>query len=212
MVMSKLVIVTGTGTGIGKTWVARLLVEAWGRTGKQIAGWKPIESGGREDGEILEQASTFHVKRFHAPYLLSRPVSPHLAAEAEGRDIEIRTVVAATAPLLEEADGVVLELPGGLFSPLSVEATNHELLEAFAPDRVLMVVPDRLGVLHDVTAVLRAARARIDALVLSSPETPDASTGTNEQELRRLTSVPVLGTIARGQRQHPGIDEWLKGI
>lgn len=208
-----LVVVTGTGTEIGKTWIATMAVEAWARaSGKRIAGWKPVESGGTEDGCSLEQVSTFHVKRFPPPYLLKRPVSPHLAAEAEGREIEVEVIVEQAEALRAEADGVLVELPGGLFSPLSRKATNHELLERLAPTRSLLVAPDRLGVLHDVTAVLRATRARIDAIILSAPASPDASTGTNAQELAHFTSTPILGVVTRGARALPALEEWMKSI
>ncbi|HKQ70194.1 MAG TPA: hypothetical protein VJT73_12685, partial [Polyangiaceae bacterium] len=60
---------------------------------------------------------------------------------------------------------------------------------------VLLVAPDRLGVLHDVTASLGLARARgfaPDALVLSTPGEPDASTGSNAAELQRLRIAEPL--------------------
>lgn len=205
-----LVVVTGTGTGIGKTWVATMLVEAWARMGIRVAGWKPIESGGTEDGDALEQVSTFHVKRFQAPYLLSRPVSPHLAAEGEGSKIDIDLVVSRLSELRAEAGAVVLELPGGLFSPLSLDATNHELLAASSPDRVVLVAPDRLGVLHDIESVLRASAVPIDAVVLTAPATADASTGTNAHELARLSpAVTIAAVIGRGERRNAGLDTWL---
>jgi hypothetical protein len=62
------------------------------------------------------------------------------------------------------------------------------------------VAPDRLGVLHDVIASLRAATAiglTVTAVLLVAPDNPDASTGTNGEELSRVTSVAVLPTVRR---------------
>lgn len=202
-----LLLVTGTGTGIGKTVVSTGLVAAWARRGASVAGVKPIESGvapaGPPSGDVLElgRVSTFHVTRFPPPYLLTDPVSPHLAARRAGRAIDLRVVVDWLAPLRAAADAIVLELPGGLFSPLSDTSTNADLLLALAPTHVVLVAPDRLGVIHDVVATTRAARAEgiaFGGLVLSAALETDASVGTNADELARvLPTPPVLASLPR---------------
>ena len=208
--MSPLVVVTGTGTEIGKTVAACSLVAAWGRRGLAIAGVKPIESGqdpsGDPGGDVRElgQVSTFHVTRFTPPYLLMDAVSPHLAARREGRVIDPAVVVAWLAPIRDAADGVVLELPGGLLSPITDDLTNADLLAHLKPTKVVLVAPDRLGVIHDVLATTRAARAQrisIDGLILSTPATRDTSTGTNAAELTRgAPQIPVLAVLPRAPR------------
>ena len=202
-----LLLVTGTGTEIGKTVVSTGLVAAWSTRGLSVAGVKPIESGQAPSGELggdigdLGRVSTFHVTRFTPPYLLVDPVSPHLAARREGRVIDLEVIQHWLRPIREGADATVLELPGGLFSPLSDELTNADLLTALAPTKVVLVAPDRLGVLHDVIATTRAARAagiRIDGVILSAPAERDSSTGTNADELARvLPSAPVLAVLPR---------------
>ena len=202
-----LVVVTGTGTGIGKTVVSTGLVAAWGLRGLSVAGLKPIESGVDPDtaaaGDVgeLGRVSTFHVTRFTPPYLLVDPVSPHLAARREGRVIDLRVILDWVAPIRAAADAIVLELPGGLFSPLTDTLTNADLLTALLPSKVVLVAPDRLGVIHDVVATTRAARAEgiaIDGLILSSVTEQDGSVGTNAAELARvLPTVPVLGVLPR---------------
>lgn len=203
-----LLIVSGTGTGIGKTVVSTGLVTAWARRGLSVAGLKPIESGvdpasTSTTSDICElgRASTFHVTH-SPPYLLADPVSPHLAARREGRTIDLRAIVDWVAPIRASADATVLELAGGLFSPLTDTRTNADLLTALKPSKVVLVAPNRLGVLHDVLATVRAARAEgiaIDGLILSSVTEWDASVETNAAELERvLPTLPVLGVLPRG--------------
>ena len=63
---------------------------------------------------------------------------------------------------------------------------------------MLLVAPDRLGVLHELTATLgfaHASGARIDGVALSRPQTPDASTGTNAHELRDLNIAAPWATF-----------------
>jgi len=189
--MRPLLLVTGTGTEIGKTFVATALVRAWAADGKRIAGVKPVESGvvgEAADVSALARASTFALP-FPAPYLFAAPVSPHLAARAEGRKISLDVIAAWVDGIRMAADGTVLELPGGLFSPLTDVETNADLAVRIHPTFAVLVTCDRLGVLHDVQAATRAAEPmglRFDAIILSAPATPDASTGTNAAELRRI--------------------------
>lgn len=206
-----LVVVTGTGTGIGKTHFTAALVATWANALREagrpaaVAGIKPVESGvprGADgpDGTTLGRMSTFHVKRFPAPYLLARSVSPHLAARDEGVAIDLDRVVQFVASVRNAADAVALELPGGLFSPLSPTTTNADLVLALSPSATLLVAPDRLGVLHDVAATTRAAAATSVALrgiILVAPEVSDPSTTTNAAELPLVTTVPVLASLGR---------------
>ncbi len=206
--LAPLVVVGGTGTGIGKTTIACALVRAWSQRGQQVAGVKPVETGGDwADARALGHVSTFHVTRFTPPYLLTDAVSPHLAARREGVQLSLSKIVAWTNAIRERASGVVLELAGGLFTPLTNDATNADLVRRLAPSRVLLVAPDRLGVLHDVLAATRAIEAiglSLDGIVLSAPASADASTSTNAGELRRiLRQPPVLAVVPRGpQQQH----------
>jgi dethiobiotin synthetase len=87
------------------------------------------------------------------------------------------------------AEVIVVETAGGLFTPLDDARTNVDLVRALMPASVLLVAPDRLGVLHDVGACVAAASARgiaIDAIALSAAATSDASAGTNAAELARI--------------------------
>lgn len=208
-----LIIVSGTGTEIGKTHLAASLLGAWrrhldraGRPDALLAGLKPIESGvpagapEGADGETLGRLSTFHVKRFRSPYLLVRPVSPHLAARAEGRTIDPDVVLRWVAEIRAQVDGALLELPGGLFSPLGSGVTNADIARRLGADALVLVAPDRLGVLHDLATTVRAAVGAglaPTAILLSTPETADASTGTNAAEVPLITDVPVLATLPR---------------
>ncbi|GAC1572200.1 MAG: hypothetical protein NVS3B20_24070 [Polyangiales bacterium] len=84
----------------------------------------------------------------------------------------------------------MIETAGGLYSPLDDDgSTNGDLLRALLPRTSLLVAPNRLGVLHDVGAVRRAAALdglRLDAVLLSSCSLwVDGSTAHNENELRR---------------------------
>jgi len=202
----------GTGTGVGKTWLACELVRALRARGHRPLGLKPIESGVTDsnatDGALLAR-STFDEREraqaleLRAPYRFADPISPHLAARRVGRDISLDAALRyvqeneSAGPPLSAFDVCVIETAGGLFSPLAPGVTNWDLAQALTPAKWLLVAPDALGVLHDVTATLLAARARgrlPDAIALCAARPADASTGTNahEIELLGIASRPVV--------------------
>ena len=201
-------VITGTGTEIGKTHVGAAILGRAGRE-KIVLGYKPIESGcglnsPTSDHALLAAASTFHVK--HPPeYLFGPPVSPHLAARLEGLSINLDHIVEKIVALASQVDGLLVELAGGLFSPLSETVLNVHLLaklQKALPDlKAVLVAPDRLGVLHEVGATDRATKgegAKLDAVLLITPAVTDASTGTNASELALVTTLPCLGSVGRG--------------
>lgn len=201
--MGRLVVVSGVGTGIGKTHLARSLVRAGAGQGLRVAGYKPVESGAVEgqgaDAQQLLSVSTFHVKPSPL-YALALPLSPHLAARRAGISIDLERIVAAINGALEATDLLVVELAGGLFSPLTDSLDNADLLGRLPRPLSILVAPDRLGVLHEVRASLFAARSlglNLGFLVLVAPESPDLSTGTNAAEL-----APLFHTLAYVPRVH----------
>ncbi len=212
-------VVLGTGTGVGKTHLSAALLRALRSAGGSSLGLKPIESGldvdhplrGSDAGRLSEACGIANPPL----YCLAEPISPHLAAQRAGIDIDLGRVVrwveereAASGPV----DLTLIETAGGAFSPLGHQATNLELALAVRrpEDLWLLVAPDALGVLHDVSATLAAlaAHGRLpDALMLSASRPPDASTSTNQAELERLVlprfapggGLTMLGTLGAGE-------------
>jgi dethiobiotin synthetase len=157
-----------------------------------------VGEGGRSDAARLDAASTFHVK--HYGIALKAPVSPHRAARLEGVTLPLADLAAQARALLSQVDIVLVELPGGLFTPVAESLLNADFAVLFRPDCVLLMAPDRLGVLHDVLAATRAAAAvplRIHGVVLIAPAHGDLSTGGNEADLASYSAVPVLATVPR---------------
>lgn len=204
------VVVLGTGTSVGKTFVTTALLRALGRRGLSTLGLKPVETGVLTSGSspppgsdayALEQASSAAPPRPHPPFAFDDPISPHLAARRANRALDPATIVRwMRDTTIQYPHGAwhVVETAGGALSPLSDNATNADLAAALAPAVLLLVAPDALGVLHDVTATLAGLRARArepDYVVLTAARPPDASTGTNAAELRRLEIADPIAVL-----------------
>jgi len=195
------VLVVGTGTEVGKTHVTACLLAHAHAHSRSVLAYKPIATGIERMCEDAERHAAAQKSRYlHPTYAYRRPVSPHLAAREEDRPIDLEVIRKRADELAHEADVVLIEGAGGLFTPLSERVTNVALVKHLLPAVVVLVAPDRLGVLHDVGACLAAARAaniEVRTVVLSAASAADASTGSNAQELARIGLGPVAGVFPR---------------
>lgn len=190
---------------MGKTHVAVALLLQLRARGLAAAAYKPMESGvdGAQGEDELALAAAAPAA---APPLRWRaPLAPHMAARLEGRLVPSAALVETLLAAARAHPVLVLELAGGWFSPFDDELDNAEWLATLPADlrarlRMLLVAPDRLGVLHDISAALRAATAlgqSAAALALSavSPEREDASSGLNLDELARRPLTRSLPAV-----------------
>ena len=208
------VVILGTGTDVGKSYVTARLAQGLSAHASVLA-LKPIESG-VTDGATGD-AGTIAEAAGHAPRLsrwrFPRPVSPHLGAREQGAALDVTEVAAWIAEQEQAARPEVLlvETAGGAFSPLAAGVTNVDLALALEPALWLLVAPDSLGVLHDVTATLRALPRVPNGLLLSGARAPDQSTGSNAGELSRLGISEVLEVLPRGAASALTSVDWLRG-
>jgi dethiobiotin synthetase len=193
------IVVSGTGTEVGKTWVARMLATRVRGAGYSCVALKPVESGGDEDSKALADACA----KDHADalYRFAPAVGPHLAAQRAGVEIDLQSCCDWVRSRAVGADVEIVELAGGLLSPLQARQTNADLLRRLNPEKWIAVASDRLGVLHEVKALMLCAQVlglAAPIVVLDEPEHADASTGTNESSLRWAGTCEVVARFQRG--------------
>ena len=124
--MAQSYFVTGTDTGAGKTTVSCALLRAFAAQGKRAIGMKPVVAGSEhgcwQDVEQLIAASNISAAREHInPYAFDPPVSPHIAAQQAGVDIDLAVIQRAYQALSEQADIVIVEGAGGFLVPLNAQ-------------------------------------------------------------------------------------------
>lgn len=155
--------VTGTDTGIGKTTVSCALLRAFAAQGHKVIGMKPIaagvENGKWLDVEQLLAASNVNVTRQQInPYAFAPPISPHLAAQQAGREIDLTVIQQAYQTLSAQADRVVVEGVGGFLVPVNQHQTGADLARALNLP-VILVVGMRLGCLNHALLTAQAIKA-----------------------------------------------------
>jgi dethiobiotin synthetase len=205
--MRRRLVVVGTGTGVGKTWVTTALAAKLSVRVRRVVALKPIETGVTDhtpSTDFRQLAAVSAGAVTPQPFRFEPPISPHLAARRAGRTIELSQILTYVqsheSSVASEPAWTLIETAGGLFSPLAPGITNFDLARALDPAIWLLVGADALGVLHDVTATLGFARAlgrSPDHVLLSASRLPDESTGTNATELETLGIAPrVFSALA----------------
>jgi dethiobiotin synthetase len=185
--------ITGTDTGIGKTWFTCWLVRAWRQQGYSAAALKPLSSGDREDARLLRKASGEILSLDEInPVHFREPAAPLVAARAENREIDFATLNPSIAAMSTRFSHLAVEGVGGWRVPL---APKYDVRD-WARDLgfpVVVVALNRLGVLnHTLLTVdsIRDAGLTCAAVVLNPG--PDASP---DLDLARRENILVLRSV-----------------
>lgn len=189
-------LIAGSDTGVGKTWVTCRLIEALRDEGARPAGFKPIACGDRGDAVALLGAAAESDLTLDAinPWFFSTPAAPYTAAVIEGRRPDMGAIDRALAQVSAIRDPVLIEVAGGLMTPLSEIDAMRDLAARWACP-VILVVPNRLGALAQALAnaeCVRAAGLTLAAVVLNDMPEPHASEGALDADGLRQTNFAVL--------------------
>ncbi len=193
-------VVTGTGTGVGKTVLSGLLVRRLIRLGRTVRAFKPLCSGGRGDARVLEAALGGGQPLDEInPWHFEAPLSPALAARLERRTVTLEEVSAHIRHHSKQSELTIVEGAGGLLSPLTVDGDTRDLIQRLKA-RPLIVASNRLGVIHDVRATLSCLPPSLRSsvpVVLMAPAAPDASTARNARSLSEYHPADRIVEIPR---------------
>lgn len=207
--------VTGTGTNVGKTIVAAVLARTASEAGRRVGVFKPVVSGLDDPGEpdhalLRRAAASAQSDDDVAPYRYGPPLSPHLAAELAGEQIDPGRLRGAASAAAAAADLLVVEGVGGLLVPL----TPTYLVRDFARDLALPVVISALPGLGTINHTLltveatRAAGLTVAGIVLTPwPTEPGTLERSNLESIAALAQVRVE-TLARLDPDSPA--RWPK--
>jgi dethiobiotin synthetase len=159
--------VTGTDTGIGKTFATSALLHALRARGLRASGMKPVAAGcdwtaeGWRNADALALLAASDPAPAYAdvnPYALPAATAPQLAARDAGIAIGLDTLLAAHARIASAADTVAVEGVGGWAAPLADGIEQGDLARALDAD-VVLVVGLRLGCLSHARLTARAVVA-----------------------------------------------------
>jgi len=206
--------VSGTGTGVGKTHVTRLLLLALQKLGRSAVAYKPVCCGNRDDAKTLLAAGTPgpSIDEIN-PVWLKTPAAPGVAARLENRPIDRAALLSGFQKLAARFDHVIVEGVGGWAVPLTDDSEMADLATDLNLP-VLVVVDNRLGALNHTALTVRAIRAcglHCAGLVLNHLEDErDIASVSNRSVLEDWLKIPVLEDILHGATETS--PEWVANL
>jgi dethiobiotin synthetase len=211
--------ITGTDTGVGKTHVSVSLVKALVKHGLKVAVMKPIASGSNrtseglrnEDATALREASNVDVPYATLnPYCFEPAISPHIAAEEAGIDVDIDVIKHNFEALKGKADFTIVEGAGGWYAPINNNQSMADLPKALNIPAIL-VVGVRLGCLNHARLSKEAIEAKgveFAGWVANSVDPQLERAAENLATLERILGRPPLAVFpfAHVEQPAPGVE------
>ncbi len=208
--------ITGSDTGVGKTWIGCQLIPQLRQQHASLKVRKPVESGCETDARgrltpadglaLFEANARVESLELVTPYRFPAAVAPDRAARLQGQTITLNQLQDAVTNNLQADDFVIVEGAGGFFSPLAEDGLNAELAARLGLD-VIIVVAERLGAINQALLTIGAVESRglnVHCVILNQcSESTDPDTD-NLQDLSSRTEYPVY--LCSFQGQLPRID------
>jgi len=189
-------LVTGTDTGVGKTFITSGLIRFARSKGIDSVGMKPICMGDNSDvSRLLEACDSCEPEYLINPVWYRTPVAPYTASIIEDRLIDLDAIRQAFEKLARQHSSVLVEGVGGIAAPIFAHYDFRNLAQDLCLN-VIVVAANRLGVLNHTRLTVEAIRAAgltCPLIALNSVHAEsDFSQPTNLSVLENLLDIPVL--------------------
>jgi dethiobiotin synthetase len=199
---TELVVVAGTGTEIGKTWVAAALASHARAGGKRVAARKPVQSF--DPGDATTDAEVLAAATGERPEDVCRrsrwyeiPVAPFMAAERLGRPAFTLDDLLGELVWPGAVDLGLVEPAGGVRSPMTSDgADTVDLVRRLKPDRVVLVADAGLGTLNAVRLSLDALEGAPVVVFLNRFDEADLLHAANRAWLVEHSGAPIATEAA----------------
>lgn len=208
--MIKGIFITGTDTGVGKTFFSVQLIHALRKQGLNVAAMKPVATGAQYGSDqmdgALHNADALALIRacdrdlpyeLVNPYVFEPAVAPHIAATEVQTQISLKYLKQAFNTLADQSDIVVVEGIGGWQVPLNDTKTVADLAVKLRLP-VVLVVGMRLGCLNHALLTAQSIQQHDSFLlgwVANFMEAEMSRQAEHEQTLMARLQAPCLATI-----------------
>lgn len=198
--MSRIICITGTDTGVGKTFLTTLLLAHLRAQGVRALAMKPFCSGGTDD---IEQIRAIQGDELPAgllnPYHFHLPLAPYVAARKEGRRISLKHAIRAVQRASMMCDCLLVEGAGGALTPLTLRESFADMAALLGAE-VILVGINKLGILNHALLTLESLRSREVSklkVVLMEQQQKDDAASTNVVMLRKYVGKSGVFTLPR---------------
>jgi len=198
----KTLFVVGCDTEVGKTVVTSALAAYWQQhfSGQSLGLMKLLQTGVGDDEHYQQLFQSMSLWEIVTPLKFATPVAPPIAAEREGKMIDLGLVWQVLQGLQQRHSRVLVEGLGSLGSPVTDELTVADIAGLWRLECVL-VVPVKLGAMGQAiaqVALARQTKVTVKGLILSCGNA-EAEAQIDDWAaplmLEQFTRLPVLGRI-----------------
>jgi len=222
MAKGRLIFVTGTDTGIGKSYATGLLARAYLALGKRVITQKPVQTGARGPEDILIHRRLMglppdppELLRLTCPYIFEYPAAPETAASLEGRKIDHRHLLQCLRELSENYEVVLVEGAGGLYVPLTEDLTILDFISLIMCP-VLVVSAARLGTINHTVLTLKALKARglyVAGLIYNLYFVTDELLAERSlRDIKRLAEIDRIVRLPKVSEENPPVESFLSFV
>jgi dethiobiotin synthetase len=211
--MAKGYFITGTDTGVGKTLVAGGIAAILKNKGINVGVMKPIATGCKwinnrlisEDAVFLKlSAEVEDDYELINPISLEQPLAPTVATQLSNTKIDTDKINTAYDTLCERHDYIIVEGIGGLLVPIDEYYFVVDIAEEMELPVIVVCRPTLGTINHTLLTVSYARQHGLDVkgiIINESAENCDIIVkDTNTDEIKRLTGLPIIGTIPFDKR------------
>lgn len=201
------ILITGTGTGIGKTFITCGLAAALSQRGIRVGVMKPIETGCKEQNGILAPADAIQLKFFSkckspieiiSPCRYRAPRAPWVAALEEGQEVDISLLEKTYQGISSNHDLTLVEGAGGIMVPIHKDFNFADLAQKWGLS-VVLVTTAKLGTLNQTLLSLEYLHSKnlnvLGYVVNTHEHTPSDLVSSNLSAFERLVCEPFLGQV-----------------
>lgn len=223
--MSKNVFITATGTDIGKTYISALIVKKMREAGFNCGYFKPVLSGVAEKGgKLIESDCNYVINTAKIPaepngcvaYWWKEAVSPHLAAERSGENIDIEKIKKLFEEKQNQYDYLLTEGAGGITCPLRLRNGEKYLLKDLIKDlgvNVIIVADGGLGTINSTLLTTEYAKQngiKVEGIILNNFDSENFMHQDNLKQVEYLTGIKVISTVQKNQNDINLLEEYFK--
>lgn len=216
--------VTGTDTGVGKTYVSAGIATALRYRNVDVGVMKPAETGCRmRSGRLVPRDALLLMKSALVrdplslvnPYRFRNPLAPSVAAERVGKKIDADKILKAFHALRERHDFMIVEGAGGIMVPLSEHYTYLDLARTMGLP-VLIVARPGLGTINHTLLTIAALKGRniaIAGIVINHAldRKPGLAEETSPAVIEKMSGIRIVGFISHASRRFDNVlDECIK--
>lgn len=195
--------ITGTDTGVGKTFIGTQIVSLLHDRGINAVPRKPIESGcSRLDGVLIPEDADLYYQAANklfplneiCPYRFEPAISPQRAARLKNRLVYISDAIDACTKNFNQGDYLVVEGAGGFYSPLCENGKNADLAKNLNLP-ILLVAKDILGCINHILLTAEAISRQgliLNSIILNQQNSDKDKAMDNFEDLKLLIDIPIF--------------------